>query len=247
MGHPTADELTDALILSALASGPMHGYAISECIVPSGEERDLYAALHRLEFNGALTSEWGVGEDGRRAKYYRLREAHASRPELAWEALALVVIMGAAASRAATPMQESGGCIAAIAPVSFSGRIGSVRVFVDGDPATFVIDTASDTIVNSDRLHLAVLHTLTASTVTTSGSAPVEWNEVRLRQFSVGGREIKKRTVLAKSLAGIEAALGQQVDGILGNDVFNQWGAVTLDYKNRKLALECSGENRDER
>jgi hypothetical protein len=112
----------------------------------------------------------------------------------------------------------------ATAPVTFSGRIGSVRPTVNGVPRIFVIDTASDTIVNSDRLHLAVLHTLTASTITTSGSVPVEWNEVRLRQFSVGGREIKKRTVLAKSLAAIEAALGQEVDGILGNDVLNQWG-----------------------
>jgi hypothetical protein len=47
---------------------------------------------------------------------------------------------------------------------------------------------------------------------------------------------------LAKSLKALEAALGQEVDGILGNDVFNEWGSVTLDYKSRKLTLECSDE-----
>jgi len=240
----TADILVDELILNALAGGPMHGYAIAE-VIDAREERNLYAALHRLELDGVLASEWVVGEDGRRAKYYRMREARALRPELAWEALALMCIVGTATSRAATPVQDSSACIAVTAPVSFSGRIGSVRVLVNGAPAIFVIDTGSDTIVNSDRLRLSVLHTLTARTITTSGSAPVEWHEARLGQFTVGGQEIKKRTVLAKSLAEIEAALGQEVDGILGNDVFNQWGSETLDYKNRKLALECSGENRD--
>jgi len=231
----------DTLILDTLAGGPMHGFALSEAIGDSSlEERELYAALHRLEFHGALSSAWGLCEDRRRAKYYGLRAARTERPELLLEALALMSIMGVAAAK-------DGACVAATAPVTFSGRIASVRVIVDGAPATFVIDTASDTIVNSDRLHLFVQHTLTASTVTTSGSAPVTWNLVRIGQFTVGGEQIRRRTVLAKSLRDLEAALGQQVDGILGNDVLNQWDAVTLDYKNRKLTLECSGENRDER
>ena len=104
------------------------------------------------------------------------------------------------------------------------------------------------TIINSDRLHLLVLHTLTANTVTTSGAAPVEWNLVRIGQFTIGGKEIRKRTALAKSLAELEAALGKEVDGILGNDILNQWDSLTLDYKKRALGLGCSSaEDRYER
>jgi PadR family transcriptional regulator, regulatory protein PadR len=250
MGRAAAIEtLIDALILNALASGPLHGYAISESIGDFSEglfwleESELYRALHRLELDGVLTSEWRAGEDQRRAKYYRLPEMRASRPELVFEVLALMWIAGMAA-----PAVKAGdSCTAVTSPVTFSGRIGSVRVLVNGAPEIFVIDTASDTIINSDRLHLAVLHTLTANTVTTSGAAPVAWDLVRLRQFTIGGQEIQKRTALAKRLGDLEAALGQEVDGILGNDVLNQWDSVTLDYKNRKLLLGCSDENRYER
>ena len=240
-----ADALTDALILTALSSGPMHGYAIADVIGGFSEERELYAALHRLELDGVLTSEWRVTENFQRAKYYRLPEARAARPDLAFELLALMLI--AAPSRGAPPAKEGSTCREVTTPVSFSGRIGSVRVWVNGSPETFVIDTASDTVINSDRLHLSVLRTLTASTATTSGSALVEWNLVRLEQFTVGGQAIRTRNALAKSLGDIEASLGQEVDGILGNDVLSQWDSVTLDYKNRKLMLGCSGEDRYER
>ncbi|HXM41868.1 MAG TPA: helix-turn-helix transcriptional regulator [Bryobacteraceae bacterium] len=89
------DALIDASILDALSGGPLHGYAVSEAIgrasdgLPALEEREIYAALHRLEFQGALASAWGVGDDHRRAKYYRLREACTSKPALALEVLAL--------------------------------------------------------------------------------------------------------------------------------------------------------------
>jgi PadR family transcriptional regulator, regulatory protein PadR len=66
------------LILKALALGPMHGYAVAERIgqmsgdVLQVEEGSLYPALHRLEQQGLLEAEWGVSENNRRAKYYRL-------------------------------------------------------------------------------------------------------------------------------------------------------------------------------
>jgi PadR family transcriptional regulator, regulatory protein PadR len=68
----------DMLVLKALTRGPMHGYAIAEFIQQSSEdvlrveEGALYPALHRLELRGWLTAEWGVSENNRRAKYYRL-------------------------------------------------------------------------------------------------------------------------------------------------------------------------------
>jgi transcriptional regulator len=68
----------DMLILKALTRGARHGYGIAEFIQQSSgdvlrvEEGALYPALHRLELRGMLSSEWGVSENNRRAKFYRL-------------------------------------------------------------------------------------------------------------------------------------------------------------------------------
>jgi PadR family transcriptional regulator, regulatory protein PadR len=75
----------DLLVLKALSWGPMHGYAISEWIGGATasllllEEGTLYPALHRLERRGWLTSEWGVSENNRRAKFYTLTSAGRAR------------------------------------------------------------------------------------------------------------------------------------------------------------------------
>jgi PadR family transcriptional regulator, regulatory protein PadR len=71
----------DMLILRALTGGAKHGYAIAEVIhqrsedVLRVEEGALYPALHRLELRGWLASEWGLSENNRRAKFYRLTAA----------------------------------------------------------------------------------------------------------------------------------------------------------------------------
>lgn len=68
----------DVLVLRTLAWGPRHGYAVARWIRESSgdvltvEDRALYLALHRLEARGAVDSEWGVSENGRKARYYRL-------------------------------------------------------------------------------------------------------------------------------------------------------------------------------
>lgn len=71
----------DLLILKTLNRGPQHGYAIAEWIQQTSdsvlrvEEGALYPALHRLELKGWLSSDWGVSENNRRAKYYALTPA----------------------------------------------------------------------------------------------------------------------------------------------------------------------------
>ncbi|MGH7574695.1 MAG: PadR family transcriptional regulator [Longimicrobiales bacterium] len=68
----------DFLILKTLSRGEMHGYAIARWIFDrSGEELQveegtLYPALHRLEDKGWISAEWGLSENNRRAKFYRL-------------------------------------------------------------------------------------------------------------------------------------------------------------------------------
>lgn len=68
----------DLLILHSLRRGPLHGYAIAQTIhllsdeVLKVEEGSLYPALYRLELDGAVTAEWGLSENNRRAKYYQI-------------------------------------------------------------------------------------------------------------------------------------------------------------------------------
>src|SRR4029078_12150054 len=68
----------DLLILHALQRGAMHGYAIAQTIhllsdeVLKVEEGSLYPALYRLELDGAISGEWGVSENNRKAKYYAI-------------------------------------------------------------------------------------------------------------------------------------------------------------------------------
>src|SRR5574339_169977 len=71
----------DMLILRTLQWGAQHGHGIGPAIrANSGEllqieTRSLYPALHRLERQGWLVSEWGMSENNQRAKFYRLTAA----------------------------------------------------------------------------------------------------------------------------------------------------------------------------
>jgi transcriptional regulator len=68
----------DMLILRTLLMGRAHGYTIADVIertsenVLEVEQGSLYPALHRLEDRGFVASDWGVSENNRRAKFYRL-------------------------------------------------------------------------------------------------------------------------------------------------------------------------------
>jgi PadR family transcriptional regulator PadR len=88
------------LILKNLALEPMHGWAIAQRIHQiSGEvlqvgQSALYPALHKLEQNGWISSEWDVSDNGRRAKYYSLTKAgrKALEQETAqWERLSAAI------------------------------------------------------------------------------------------------------------------------------------------------------------
>jgi transcriptional regulator len=71
----------DLLVLKALSWEPMHGYNILDWLRRATqnelrlEDAALYPALHRMEARGLIASEWGLSENNRRAKYYRLTAA----------------------------------------------------------------------------------------------------------------------------------------------------------------------------
>jgi transcriptional regulator len=91
----------DMLILKTLTCGPMHGYGIAQRIQQVSEdvlrvgEGSLYPALQRLLVNGWAAAEWGVSENNRRARYYRLTLA--GRRQLGVETQNFARVIGAIA------------------------------------------------------------------------------------------------------------------------------------------------------
>lgn len=71
----------DMLVLQTLQRGAMHGYGIAQTLRVRSDEilqvetGSLYPALHRLERQGWVASEWGQTEQNQRAKFYRITAA----------------------------------------------------------------------------------------------------------------------------------------------------------------------------
>ena len=71
----------DLLVLKILDLGPTHGWDISQRIqqisrdVLRVNQGSLYPALHRLEHQGWISSEWGTSDNNRQAKFYKLTAA----------------------------------------------------------------------------------------------------------------------------------------------------------------------------
>ncbi|HXE62471.1 MAG TPA: PadR family transcriptional regulator [Bryobacteraceae bacterium] len=78
------------LILRTLRAGPLHGYAIAKRIREASEQGleiedgSLYPSLNRMLVKGWLASEWGISENNRKARFYKLTPE--GRKQLAREA-----------------------------------------------------------------------------------------------------------------------------------------------------------------
>ena len=132
---PTAELLPgtlDLLILKAVSLGPLHGYGVLLRIGQiSGdalqiEQGALYPALYRLERQELLSTEWGVSENNRRAKYYQLTAAgrRRLRDETAgWERL--VAAMGAALATRRGEVYPCSGLYAPPCVQSLAAAVGS--------------------------------------------------------------------------------------------------------------------------
>ncbi|HEV7396617.1 MAG TPA: PadR family transcriptional regulator [Pyrinomonadaceae bacterium] len=89
------------LVLKTLSRGPMNGHALARFIKLTTEdalhlgEGTLYPALYRMERKGWITSKWGLSENNRKARYYRLTSA--GRKQLAHESKAWANISDAIA------------------------------------------------------------------------------------------------------------------------------------------------------
>jgi transcriptional regulator len=90
----------DLLLLKILALEPLHGWAISQRLKQvSGEvlqvsDGSLYPALHKLEQEGWIESEWKPSENNRRAKFYsltRLGRRQLERETANWDRLSSAI------------------------------------------------------------------------------------------------------------------------------------------------------------
>ena len=85
----------DLLILKTLQVGePMHGWGVAMRIQQASDEvlqlnqGSLYPALHRLEHKGWIQAEWGISDNNRRAKFYRLTalgRSHLTEEQAQWD------------------------------------------------------------------------------------------------------------------------------------------------------------------
>lgn len=87
----------DLLVLKTLEQGPMHGWGITLHIETASdavlrvEEGSLYPALHRMEQAGWVAAAWGVSDNNRRARFYRLTalgKRHLAEERKRWQRVA---------------------------------------------------------------------------------------------------------------------------------------------------------------
>ena len=90
----------DLIVLRVLQSGPSNGWDITQKIKLISQDilqvnyGSLYPALHRLEAQGWITSEWGASDNNRRAKFYKLTNSgrkQLSAERESWEAVSNAV------------------------------------------------------------------------------------------------------------------------------------------------------------
>jgi transcriptional regulator len=90
----------DLLILKIIALEPLHAWAIGQRLQQvSGDvlrvsDGSLYPALHKLEYQGWIQSEWKRSENNRRARFYSLTRAgrkHLDKEAAAWERLSRAI------------------------------------------------------------------------------------------------------------------------------------------------------------
>jgi PadR family transcriptional regulator PadR len=92
----------ELLVLKALENGPMHGWGITLHIqsisndVLRIEEGSLYPALHRMEKAGWVKAEWGLSENNRRARFYRITAGGRTQlrsEQQKWESVAQAIAL----------------------------------------------------------------------------------------------------------------------------------------------------------
>jgi hypothetical protein len=126
-------------------------------------------------------------------------------------------------------------------PLTIREGLALIRVSINGKPLTFIVDSGGMTIVNSDRVLLPVVRQIRTGTATVSATETLDlWNVVQVNSLTVGAAELRDSKILSRSLRSLEAQLGQELDGIFGNDALRLWDSFALDYKHKVMVLQSS-------
>lgn len=113
MQLPLLKGTVDLLVLKALTLGPMHGFGIALWLEEHSagalgvDDSAMYQVLHRIETRGYVSAEWGVTENNRKARYYRVTSAgrkHLKQETDAWlrytTSVTAILTLGARGARA---------------------------------------------------------------------------------------------------------------------------------------------------
>jgi hypothetical protein len=129
---------------------------------------------------------------------------------------------------------------ATIVPLQLNSRFGLVllKVEVDGEPATFVLDTGSSRTILSTRFTHTHRLPSTPKVTPSKGSGYVGSAIAIKATLKIGETLWRDHDFLAMDdLPDISQSLGQRIDGILGQDLLRDFQTVEIDFKNRRLVL----------
>jgi hypothetical protein len=125
-------------------------------------------------------------------------------------------------------------------PIELTSRFSLVlvRLEVNGRPATLVVDTGSShTILSTQFLQLRGL-ALGADPSPSKGSGFVGRAAWIKATVHIGGEVLRDHEFLAmEDLPDISNAVGQKIDGIMGEDILKEFAVIEIDFKHRRLIL----------
>ncbi|MDP9161473.1 MAG: aspartyl protease family protein [Acidobacteriota bacterium] len=108
-----------------------------------------------------------------------------------------------------------------------------MRAGIDGSkPLAFILDTGASTTVISDTRAKELGLKLEGRTDATTQGGSIEASRVKGVSLNISGVEFNNMTLAAIRLSGLEAGLGQRVDGILGYEIFDRF-VVEIDYASK--------------
>lgn len=111
------------------------------------------------------------------------------------------------------------------------------RVEVNGKPAVMIVDTGSSRTFVSPRIAGLDVGTLQGRAHIQEGSGvagEARWGKATL---GFGPHVFRNHRVVVLDLQDVSRSLGQEIDGLLGQDVLSQFERVVIDFKKRKIAL----------
>jgi predicted aspartyl protease len=144
-----------------------------------------------------------------------------------------------AAVSLAQPAPPTGGPDLAI-PFELNRQFGSIliEVQVNQKPAWLLVDTGSShTVLSADRLEISPLffERATVPVKRTGLTGIAGWATATIDLGTI--QWANRKVLVIKDFREISKTMQQRVDGILGEDVLNEFASVVIDFKNRRLIL----------